>query len=44
VAIQIYSAPIAALMLQAFTGKRHGKRAMELIRMALVEKAKGVRT
>jgi hypothetical protein len=33
VAIQIYSALIAALMLQAFTGKRPNKRAMELIRM-----------
>jgi hypothetical protein len=36
VAIQIYSALIAALMLQAFTGKRPGKRAMELIRMYLM--------
>jgi hypothetical protein len=36
VAIQIYSALIAALMLQAFTGKRPGKRAMELIRMHLM--------
>ncbi|MEY4569652.1 MAG: hypothetical protein RLZZ398_1091 [Verrucomicrobiota bacterium] len=33
VAIQTYSALIAALMLQALTGKRPGKRAMELIRM-----------
>ena len=33
VAIQIYSALTAALMLQALTGKRPGKRAMELIRM-----------
>jgi hypothetical protein len=31
VAIQIYSALIAALMLQLLTGKRPGKRAMELI-------------
>lgn len=36
VAIQIYSALIAALMLQALTGKRPGKRAMELIRMYLM--------
>ena len=36
VAIQIYSALIAALMLQAFTGKRPGKRAMELIRMYMM--------
>jgi hypothetical protein len=36
VAIQIYSALIAALMLQAFTGKRPGKRAMELIQMHLM--------
>lgn len=36
VAIQIYSALIAALMLQAFTGKRPGKREMELIRMYLM--------
>lgn len=36
VAIQIYSALIAALMLQAFTGKRPGKRAMELIQMYLM--------
>lgn len=32
VAIQIYTALIAALLLQAFTGKRPTKRAMELIR------------
>ena len=31
VAIQIYSALIAALMLQLLTGKRPGKGAMELI-------------
>jgi hypothetical protein len=36
VAIQIYSALIAALMLQVFTGKRPGKRAMELIQMYLM--------
>lgn len=36
VAIQIYSALIAALMLQVFTGKRPGKRAMELIRMYMM--------
>jgi hypothetical protein len=36
VAIQIYSALIAALMLQSFTGKRPGKRAMELIQMYLM--------
>lgn len=36
VAIQIYSALIAALMLQALTGKRPGKRAMELIQMHLM--------
>ena len=36
VASQIYSALIAALMLQALTGKRPGKRAMELIRMYLM--------
>jgi hypothetical protein len=36
VAIQIYSALIAALMLQALTGKRPGKRAMELIQMYLM--------
>lgn len=39
VTIQIYSALIAALMLQAFTGKRPGKRAMELIRMYLMDYA-----
>ncbi len=33
VAIQIYSALIAALMLQTLTGKRPGKRAMELIQL-----------
>lgn len=32
VAIQVYSALIAALMLQALTGKRPGRRAMEMIR------------
>lgn len=36
VAIQIYSALIAALMLQLLTGKRPGKRAMELIRFYLM--------
>lgn len=36
VAIQIYSALIAALLLQAFTGKRPSKRAMELIQMHLM--------
>ena len=36
VAIQIYCALIAALMLQLLTGKRPGKRAMELIRMYLM--------
>lgn len=36
VTIQIYSALIAALMLQALTGKRPGKRAMELIQMYLM--------
>ena len=36
VAIQIYSALIAALMLQLLTGKRPGKRAMELIRFYLL--------
>lgn len=36
VAIQIYSALIAALMLQLLTGKRPGKRAMELIRLYLM--------
>ena len=35
VAVQIYSALIAALMLQLLTGKRPGKRAMELIRFYL---------
>lgn len=39
VAIQIYSALIAALMLQALTGKRPGKRAMELIQMYLMDYA-----
>jgi len=33
VAIQIYTALIAALMLQAFVGKRPSKRAMEMIQM-----------
>ena len=36
VALQIYSALIAALMLQLLTGKRPGKRAMELIRLYLM--------
>ena len=36
VAIQIYCALIAALMLQLLTGKRPGKRAMELIQMYLM--------
>lgn len=36
VAIQIYSALIAALMLQLFTGKRPTKRAMEFIQMYLM--------
>jgi hypothetical protein len=36
VAVQIYSALIAALMLQLLTGKRPGKRAMELIRFYLM--------
>jgi hypothetical protein len=36
VAIQIYSALIAALMLQLFTGKRPSKRAMEFIQMYLM--------
>ena len=36
VAIQIYSALIAALMLQLLTGKRPGKRAMELMRFYLM--------
>jgi hypothetical protein len=39
VAIQIYSALIAALMLQLLTGKRPGKRAMELIRFYLMGEA-----
>jgi len=33
VAIQIYSVLIAALMLQVFTGKRPGNRAMEMLRL-----------
>lgn len=36
VAIQTYSALIAALMLQLFTGKRPSKRAMELIRFYMM--------
>jgi hypothetical protein len=36
VAIQIYSALIAGRMLQLLTGKRPGKRAMELIRFYLM--------
>lgn len=36
VAIQIYSALIAALMLQLLTGKRPTKRAMELLRMYMM--------
>ena len=36
VAIQMYTALIAALMLQLLTGKRPGKRAMELIRFYLM--------
>lgn len=36
VAIQIYSALIAALMLQLLTGKRPGKRAMELIQLYMM--------
>jgi hypothetical protein len=36
VAIQMYSALIAALMLQLLTGKRPGKRAMELIRFYMM--------
>ena len=36
VAIQIYSALIAALMLQLFTGKRPNKRAMELLRLYMM--------
>ncbi len=36
VAIQIYSALIAALMLQLLTGKRPGKRAMELLRFYML--------
>ena len=35
-AIQIYGALIAALMLQPLTGKRPGKRAMELIQLYLM--------
>ncbi len=37
VAIQTYSALIAALMLQLFTGKRPSKRAMELIRFYMMD-------
>ena len=37
VAIQIYSALIAALMLQMLTGKKPGKRQMELIRFYLLD-------
>jgi hypothetical protein len=36
VAIQIYAALIAALMLQLLTGKRPGKRAMELIQLYMM--------
>ena len=36
VAIQTYCALIAALMLQLLTGKRPGKRAMELIRFYMM--------
>ena len=36
VAIQIYSALIAALMLQLFTGKRPSKREMELLRLYML--------
>ena len=36
VAIQIYSALIAALMLQLLTGKRPGKRAMEIIQLYMM--------
>lgn len=36
VAIQLYIALIAALMLQMLTGKRPNKRAMELIRFFLM--------
>ena len=36
VAIQIYSALIGALLLQLLTGKRPGKRAMELIRLYMM--------
>jgi hypothetical protein len=36
VAIQLYSALIAALMLQLLTGKRPGKRAMELLRFYMM--------
>lgn len=39
VAIQTYSALIAALMLQLFTGKRPSKRAMELIRFYMMGQA-----
>ena len=40
VAIQIYGALIAALMLQLLTGKRPGKRAMELIQFYMMGYAK----
>ena len=36
VAIQVYTALIAALMLQAFTGKRPSKRQMEMIQLHLM--------
>jgi hypothetical protein len=36
VAIQMYSALIAALMLQLLIGKRPGKRAMELLRFYMM--------
>ena len=39
VAIQTYSALIAALMLQLLTGKRPAKRAMELIRFYMMGQA-----
>lgn len=39
VAIQTYSALIAALMLQLFTGKRPSKRAMEMIRFYMMGQA-----
>lgn len=39
VAIQTYSALIAALMLQVFTGKRPSKRAMEMIRFYMTGQA-----